>query len=103
MTVLDIDKWDRWALLTMNRPDRHNALSVELRDAVSDALDELADDDGVHGVAITGAGRTFSAGWDLGEFERAGQDPELAARIWTSGDRFHQHPADLPAAAGSPR
>jgi enoyl-CoA hydratase/carnithine racemase len=89
MSVLSIDHEDGWTLLTLDRPERRNALSIELRDAVSDALDDLATDPGVKGVAITGAGGCFSAGWDLDEFRRAGSEPELSERIWTSGDRFH--------------
>jgi enoyl-CoA hydratase len=87
--VLRVERHERWALLTLDRPDKKNALSIELRDAVSDALDELAGDDGINGVALTGAGDTFSAGFDLGEFEAAGVDPSLNDAIWTSSDRFH--------------
>jgi enoyl-CoA hydratase/carnithine racemase len=51
--------------LTLNRPDRKNALSIALRDEVSDALDELAADDAVKTVVITGVGDVFCAGFDL--------------------------------------
>src|SRR5262245_26696029 len=73
----------------MHRPERKNALSIELRDAVSDALDSLAADVEVKAVAITGSGDDFSAGWDLKEFQAGGADAELWERIWASGDRFH--------------
>ena len=89
MPVLLIDKQPGWTLLTLNRPDKRNALSIELREAVCDALDDLAIDPDVRGVAIVGAGRDFSGGWDLDEFRRAGSEPDLNDRIWTSGDRFH--------------
>jgi enoyl-CoA hydratase/carnithine racemase len=102
--VLRIERRAGWAVLTLDRPDKRNALSIELRDAVSDALDELAADAGISAVAVTGAGDDFSAGWDLGEFERAGREPDLAARIWASGDRFHHtlltFPLPLVAAVG---
>jgi enoyl-CoA hydratase/carnithine racemase len=104
--VLTIDRRDSWALLTLDRPERRNALSIALRDAVSDALDELADDERIHGVAITGAGGTFSAGWDLREFAAARTDPGLSERIWASGDRFHRtllgFPLPLVAAVDGP-
>jgi enoyl-CoA hydratase len=89
MSVLDIEEQHGWVLLTLNRPERKNALSIELRDAISDALDDLVGNGAVKGVAITGAGDDFSAGWDLKEFERAGTEAGLNEKIWASGDRFH--------------
>ncbi len=57
---------DGIATLVMNRPDRLNALNNELASALNDALGRLADDDTVRVVVITGAGRAFCAGGDLG-------------------------------------
>ena len=74
--------------LTLDRPDKKNALSIALRDEVSDALDELARDDSLRLLIVTGAGSTFSAGFDLEEFGRIG-DAEFAKRLWDSSDRFH--------------
>ena len=64
---------DGVVLLTLDRPDRRNALSIELRDTLSDALDALAADESVRCVVLTGAGGTFSAGFDLGEFTAAAE------------------------------
>jgi enoyl-CoA hydratase len=89
MSVLLTDRRAGWVLLTLHRPQKKNALSIELRDAVSDALDRLGDDGSVHGVAITGSGGIFSSGFDLAEFTAAGEDRELASAIWESSDRFH--------------
>src|SRR5207253_4687609 len=50
----------------MNRPDRLNALNNELAMAVNDALGRIAEDQSVGVVVITGAGRAFCAGGDLG-------------------------------------
>jgi enoyl-CoA hydratase len=106
MTVLLRDDREGWVRLTLHRPDKRNALSIELREAVADALDELAGDRAVKGVAITGAGGTFSAGWDLAEFAATDDDPDLARRIWASGDRFHHtllsFPLPLVAAVNGP-
>lgn len=97
---------DGVALLTLDRPDRRNALSIELRDALSDALDLLAADETVRCVVLTGAGSTFSAGFDLGEFAAAAEDPALAERLWASSDRYHatvmQFPLPLVAAINGP-
>src|SRR5690606_40512151 len=51
--------------LTLDRPDRRNALSADLVAALRAALAEAAEDDAVRVVVLTGAGRAFSAGADL--------------------------------------
>lgn len=53
------------ATLTMNRPDRRNALSGEMLTALSEALPRLADDADVGVVVLTGAGNAFCAGGDV--------------------------------------
>jgi enoyl-CoA hydratase len=78
---------DGVATVTLNRPEKKNALSIPLRDEVSDAFDALAADESVRVVVLTGAGSAFSAGFDLSEF--ADPDPEHQRRLWDSSDRFH--------------
>jgi enoyl-CoA hydratase len=64
----------RVALLTINRPDKLNALSQGVRDEMLAALERLEGDDGVGVVVVTGAGdKSFIAGADIGEF--AGRTP----------------------------
>jgi enoyl-CoA hydratase len=75
--------------LTLNRPEKRNALSIALRDAMSDALDRLAADELVKAVIVTGAGDVFSAGFDLKEFDRL-DDGAYAAALWASSDRWHR-------------
>ena len=58
------------ATLTLNRPDRHNAFDDALIAAVTDALEGLASRPDVRAVVLTGAGRSFSAGADLGWMAR---------------------------------
>jgi enoyl-CoA hydratase len=55
------------AWLTLNRPDKLNALSYELVRELREAIRRMADDDEVKVVVLTGAGRAFSAGFDLSE------------------------------------
>ena len=52
--------------LTLNRPEKLNAFAGEMRHEVADALDELEADESVRVIVITGAGRAFCAGADVG-------------------------------------
>ena len=56
---------DGVAVLTLNRPDRLNAMSGEMLDAMLEALPRLADDAAVGALVLTGAGRGFCAGGDV--------------------------------------
>jgi enoyl-CoA hydratase/carnithine racemase len=100
--VLRTGAQDGVATLTLNRVEKKNALSIALRDELSDALDDLAGDDTVKSVVITGAGDVFSSGFDLREF----QQPELSDKLWASSDRFHasvlEFPLPLVAAVNGP-
>jgi enoyl-CoA hydratase/carnithine racemase len=73
--------------VTLNRPEKRNALSIAVRDLVSDALDALAAIEEVRCVVLTGAGDVFCAGFDLAEFRV--EDPEFQRGLWASSDRFH--------------
>lgn len=53
------------ALLTLNRPDARNALSIELCDAISDAMEKLNDDGDVRAIVLAGEGKSFCAGADF--------------------------------------
>jgi enoyl-CoA hydratase len=68
------------AWITLNRPEKLNALSHALRDALSDALTRAEADDEVRVVVLTGAGRAFSAGYDLSEEAQGGLDTAAAWR-----------------------
>ena len=97
---------DRIALITLRRPGQRNALSIALRDAISDALDALAADGSTSVVVITGEGPAFCAGFDLKEFETASGDVEFERELWASSDRYHrtllQFPLPLVAAIDGP-
>jgi len=86
---------DGVALLTLERSDKKNALSIALRDEMSDALDRLADDEALKVVVITGAGDTFSAGFDLKEFDHL-DDDAFAKKLWASSDRWHRTLLEFP-------
>ena len=56
----------RVATLTLNRPERLNAITPQLVDDLDAALSRAWGDDGVHAIRLRGAGRTFCAGYDIG-------------------------------------
>ena len=66
--------------LTLNRPRAGNALSLAMIAALQAALDESADDDGVHVIVLESTGdRVFCAGHDLKEMQAARQAPDAGA------------------------
>ena len=67
-TIL-LDRRDRVAVITINRPEKRNALNIQTRAEGAAALDELRADDSVRVVILTGAGdKAFIAGADIAEF-----------------------------------
>lgn len=61
---------DRVATVTLNRPDKLNALNDEMRADYSRLFQELQNNDEIGVIIFTGAGRAFSAGGDISYFER---------------------------------
>ncbi|WP_316234254.1 crotonase/enoyl-CoA hydratase family protein [Bradyrhizobium sp. SZCCHNR1098] len=78
LILLDIS--DRIATITLNRPERLNALSYALIDRLMAAFDRIETDAGVRAVILTGAGqRAFSAGADIDEFTESVRKGRAAA------------------------
>ncbi len=78
--LLDIS--DRIALLTLNRPEKLNAIDYRTNDLLLDLLDRIETDGRIRAIVITGAGdRAFSAGGDIHEFaDTVRKGPEVAVR-----------------------
>jgi enoyl-CoA hydratase/carnithine racemase len=67
--TLLVEKKGNVAVITLNRPDKLNAVSLEMRLEFLGLLENLGLDDEVRVVVVTGAGRAFCAGADISEFE----------------------------------
>ncbi|HEV7265807.1 MAG TPA: enoyl-CoA hydratase [Falsiroseomonas sp.] len=73
-------KQDGIGWLTINQPERHNAISLAMWDAIGLAVEDFAADPVVRVVVIHGAGgRSFAAGADISEFEKSRADAAGAA------------------------
>ncbi len=72
---------ERVAVVTLNRPDARNALSMELKRGLAELVPRLGSDDGVGCLLLTGAGRAFCAGGDTKLMAREGRPPSQEERI----------------------
>src|SRR3954469_6174595 len=78
-TVLQEQSGDM-AILTLNRPDKLNALSYATIDALMQILDAIEESSSIKAIILTGSGRAFCAGADISEFSlsiRRGVEPAL--------------------------
>ncbi len=88
--------------ITLNRPQKRNALSIQLRSELISCLDELEADAEVRAVVLTGAGEIFSAGFDLSEFTKPGLQPEITANSSRYHRKFWHFPKPTIAAVNGP-
>jgi 2-(1,2-epoxy-1,2-dihydrophenyl)acetyl-CoA isomerase len=70
-----VEKRGTWHLLVLNRPERLNAFTTSMHDALRAALDDAAADPDCRAILITGAGRGFCAGQDLNDRVMAEESP----------------------------
>jgi len=80
-TIL-VQRHENWTEITLNRPDRLNSFNDEMHIGLRAAL-EAARDDGTRAVLLTGAGRGFCAGQDLGDRDPSKMDgpPDLSKTV----------------------
>lgn len=81
--------------LVLDRPDANNSMTTETARALKDAAIDLATDDGVRCIVLTGAGATFNTGADLSMLEGDASD---AATLKTTAGELHEFVAQLTAA-----
>jgi enoyl-CoA hydratase len=84
---------DGIAIVTFNRPEKRNALSIELRTELADEFDRLGTDPEVAVVIVTGAGTAFCAGMDRSQF---GGDAEHKKQLFETSVRLFESLANVP-------
>jgi 2-(1,2-epoxy-1,2-dihydrophenyl)acetyl-CoA isomerase len=82
-SAVNLDVRDGAAVIELNRPDRLNAWNRQLGEELLEAVERARDDEAVRAVMLTGAGRAFSSGADLGEQRQdsEGELPDLSRRL----------------------
>ncbi|MEE1762834.1 MULTISPECIES: enoyl-CoA hydratase/isomerase family protein [unclassified Streptomyces] len=87
-TVLRVELRDRIAVLTLDRPDRLNAVGSGTVEQLTRALDDIRDNDDVRAVVLAGAGRAFCAGADIGEIESCTTPGQFRAFVGRLTDAY---------------
>jgi 3-hydroxypropionyl-coenzyme A dehydratase len=101
--LLSVDRDGAVALVTLRRPEKRNALSIELREELTTAFEELARDEGVACALLTGAGSAFCAGMDVTQFggDRAHRERLVETSLAAFG-AVARFPKPLVAAVNGP-
>lgn len=91
---LRLDVHDRVATLTLDRPDRLNAFTLDMIDAWAGVIERCRTDDEVRVVIVTGSGRAFCSGGDVEMLRelRSGASPARKSELW---DHIHRIPLAL--------
>jgi enoyl-CoA hydratase/carnithine racemase len=92
-----LERADRIAVITLNRPNALNALSASVMHALDSALDQLAADGTLRAAVVTAEGRAFSAGGDLLEFnDQLQSDPRKLIETLAFNQRVFAKLESLP-------
>lgn len=79
---IDVSRQDNVAIVTINRPARKNAITLQMRGSFQTIFQDLADDNEIRAIVLCGAGGDFSAGADVGEMGEGGvRGSMLKARV----------------------
>ncbi len=97
-----LEESDGVALLTLNRPEKRNALSRALRQEIVAQLAGLERDEAVRAVVLGGSGPAFCAGFDRSEFAGGGEMGEVFAESLEYHRRVYTFPKPLIAAVHGP-
>ncbi|HEY4331473.1 MAG TPA: enoyl-CoA hydratase-related protein [Ilumatobacteraceae bacterium] len=94
---LTVDAVGDIRIVTLNRPDALNAVNEPLHTALAGVWRDLAADDSIGAVILTGAGRAFSAGGDLDWFAEIAADRVLRERVMTEERQIYDGMVELKA------
>jgi len=73
-------------IITLNRPEKRNAISIEMRREISACLKAWQESEVIGAIIFTGSGEVFTAGFDLSEFTQ----PALYTEIYETSARYHR-------------
>ncbi len=90
-SFIDFQVQEGIAIITLNRPDKLNAMSDDMRSEFIAALERVAADKAIRALVLTGAGKGFCAGGDISGMERRMNAPagEVAFNGWHRQQRVH--------------
>jgi enoyl-CoA hydratase/carnithine racemase len=96
-TLIDLRVESTIATITLNRPDKRNAMSDDMRTEFIDALERVAADKAIKALVLTGAGKGFCAGGDISGMQRRMDAPagEVGFNGWHRQQRVHHTQALL--------
>jgi enoyl-CoA hydratase/carnithine racemase len=96
-TLIDLKVDAAIATITLNRPDKRNAMSDAMRSEFIDALEQVAADKSIKALVLTGAGKGFCAGGDVAGMEKRMNAPagEIGFNGWHRQQRVHRTQALL--------
>ena len=96
-TLIQLDVRDGVAVLTLNRPEKRNAISDDMRTELIDALERVTADRKIRALVLTGSGKGFCAGGDVAGMQRRMDAPpgEVGFNGWTRQQRVHHSVALL--------
>ena len=96
---IKVKKFENLSLITINRPQKHNAISLATLSELEQALDKSANDDDVKVIAFTGEGeKAFAAGSDLSEVKDRGLKKALEPIIQGLAEKMEKTPKPIIAA-----
>jgi len=97
LVLIDFKVADSVATITLNRPEKRNAMSDDMRSEFIEALGAVAADPRIKALVLTGAGKGFCAGGDISGMQRRMSAPagEIAFNGWRRQQRVHHAQALL--------
>ena len=84
MNPILVERQGPIAVVKLNRPDKYNAMSIEMFDSLINASEELATDSTVRAIVMTGEGKVFCSGMDVANF-----NPDSPITVNPLGERTH--------------